>query len=276
MANIESEAVKSKKKQRKLDFEVSELRLKIATTQKNIVLSNREIRLLRHVDLTDEDKERLRGSYKVAKKLEKLEGKQKDSDDEDSDNNNDLELPSLESIGSDISEKVVVASRRPMSSGGLFSPTSDSGSNSEFNSQPASLTDSMALMNKILADGNLDRLERIEKLEAILTDVTSMALSSRSSSTQQLNLTGLTNGNTNPVTLISPGTKVDAETQTISTGDISFTKVYSPIKTAASITTPSTPVATRIGESLAKWEDKPSCSRITQFSFLLLFTAFIS
>lgn len=252
MANIESEAVKSKKKQRKLDFEVSELRLKIATTQKNIVLSNREIRLLRHVDLTDEDKERLRGSYKVAKKLEKLEGKQKDSDDEDSDNNNDLELPSLESIGSDISEKVVVASRRPMSSGGLFSPTSDSGSNSEFNSQPASLTDSMALMNKILADGNLDRLERIEKLEAILTDVTSMALSSRSSSTQQLNLTGLTNGNTNPVTLISPGTKVDAETQTISTGDISFTKVYSPIKTAASITTPSTPVATRIGESLAK------------------------
>ena len=75
LANIDSESVKSKKKQRKLDFEVSELRLKIATTHKNIVLSNREIRLLRHVDLTDEDKERLRGSYKVAKKLEKLEGK---------------------------------------------------------------------------------------------------------------------------------------------------------------------------------------------------------
>ena len=80
--------MKSKKKQRKLDFEVSELRLKIATSHgKNIVLSNREIRLLRHVELTEEDKERLRGSYKVAKKLEKLEGKQRESEDDDSDNN---------------------------------------------------------------------------------------------------------------------------------------------------------------------------------------------
>ncbi len=76
LANIESEAVKSRKKQRKLDFEVSELRLKIATSAgKNIVLSNREIRLLRHVELTEDDKERLRGSYKVAKKLEKLDGR---------------------------------------------------------------------------------------------------------------------------------------------------------------------------------------------------------
>ena len=99
LSNIDPETVKSKKKQRKLDFEVSELRLKIATSLgKNIVLSNREIRLLRHVELTEEDKERLRGSYKVAKKLEKLEGKLRESDDEDSDNN-ELELPSLESIG---------------------------------------------------------------------------------------------------------------------------------------------------------------------------------
>ena len=226
LANIDSESVKSKKKQRKLDFEVSELRLKIATTHKNIVLSNREIRLLRHVDLTDEDKERLRGSYKVAKKLEKLEGgnKPKDSDDEDSDNNNDLELPSLESIGSDVSEKAP-----PPHSGGLFSPTSDC--SSDF-SQPTSLTDSMAMVNKILADGNLDRLERIEKLEAILTDVTSMALNSRSSSTQHINLSGVANGTTSN-TATTPN-KVDAETQTISTGDISFTKVYSPSKVASS------------------------------------------
>jgi exonuclease 3'-5' domain-containing protein 1 len=227
MANIDSETVKSKKKQRKLDFEVSELRLKIATTHKNIVLSNREIRLLRHVDLTDEDKERLRGSYKVAKKLEKLEGgnKPKDSDDEDSDNNNDLELPSLESINSDVSEKVP-----PRISGGLFSPTSDC--SSDF-SQPTSLTDSMAMVNKILANGNLDRLERIEKLEAILTDVTSMALNSRSSSTQHINLSGIATNGSNSNAATTPN-KVDAETQTISTGDISFTKVYSPSKNASS------------------------------------------
>ena len=86
------------------------------------------------------------------------------------------------------------------------------------------------MVNKILADGNLDRLERIEKLEAILTDVTSMALNSRSSSTQHINLAGSVNNGSNSGT----NNKVDAETQTISTGDISFTKVYSPSKTQAS------------------------------------------
>ena len=75
----------------------------------------------------------------------------------------------------------------------------------------------MALVNKILADGNLDRVERIEKLEAILTDVTSMALGSRSSSSHNLN---------------GSSAKVDATTQTISTGDISITKVYSPSKSS--------------------------------------------
>lgn len=223
-ANIDSDAVKAKKKQRKLDFEVSELRLKIATSQgKNIVLSNREIRLLRHVELTEDDKERLKGSYKVAKKLEKLEGRGRESDDEESDNNNEQELPSLDSNGSDLSDYFGVKNppslKRPMSTSGLFSPSSESGS-SDINSQPASLTDSMAMMNKILADGNLDRVERIEKLEAILTDVTTMALGSRSSSNQNIN---------------GYLTKVDAETQTISTGDISITKVYSPTKSSAAI-----------------------------------------
>ena len=113
--------------------------------------------------------------------------------------------------------------KRPLSSELLFSPSSESGSNSEVNSQPASLTDSMALVNKILADGNLDRVERIEKLEAILTDVTSMALGSRSSSSHNLN------GGLNTPQAVTG--KVDAETQTISTGDISITKVYSPSKT---------------------------------------------
>ena len=120
-------------------------------------------------------------------------------------------------------QMVSTPTKRPLSSELLFSPSSESGSNSEVNSQPASLTDSMALVNKILADGNLDRVERIEKLEAILTDVTSMALGSRSSSSHNIN-----GGLNTP----QAGTgKVDAETQTISTGDISITKVYSPSKT---------------------------------------------
>ena len=48
MLYIDPEGVKTKKKQRKVDFEISDLRLKLAnTSSKNIVLSNREIRLLR-------------------------------------------------------------------------------------------------------------------------------------------------------------------------------------------------------------------------------------
>ena len=49
MLYVDPEGVKAKKKQRKIDFEVSDLRLKLANTMgKNVVLSNREIRLLRY------------------------------------------------------------------------------------------------------------------------------------------------------------------------------------------------------------------------------------
>ena len=45
---IQGDEVKNRKKQRKVETEVADLRLKLATIQsKNIVLSNREIRLLR-------------------------------------------------------------------------------------------------------------------------------------------------------------------------------------------------------------------------------------
>lgn len=93
---IKPNEVRSKKKQRKLGTEVADLKLKLSQSNKNIVLSNREIRLLRYgltsvtkhilsldlkkiifidryLDLTEEEKEKLRGSHKVARKLEKLE-----------------------------------------------------------------------------------------------------------------------------------------------------------------------------------------------------------
>ena len=45
---IQSDEVKNRKKQRKVETEVADLRLKLATVQsRNVVLSNREIRLLR-------------------------------------------------------------------------------------------------------------------------------------------------------------------------------------------------------------------------------------
>lgn len=51
-ALIQPEEVKQKKKQRKIETEVAELKTKLATTQaRAIVLSNREIRLLRCVSV---------------------------------------------------------------------------------------------------------------------------------------------------------------------------------------------------------------------------------
>lgn len=73
LAYIQPEEVKARKKQRKIDMEVSDLKLKLSqTTNKQIVLSNREIRLLRYIELTDEERSKIEGSYKVAKKLERL------------------------------------------------------------------------------------------------------------------------------------------------------------------------------------------------------------
>lgn len=59
----------------------------------------------RYLDLTEEEKEKLRGSYKVARKLEKLENSGKDNNrnsdsDSDDENDNDNEYPSLGSTGS--------------------------------------------------------------------------------------------------------------------------------------------------------------------------------
>lgn len=45
---IKPNEVRSKKKQRKLGTEVADLKLKLSQSNKNIVLSNREIRLLRY------------------------------------------------------------------------------------------------------------------------------------------------------------------------------------------------------------------------------------
>uniref|UniRef100_A0A0K8TLD3 Putative exonuclease n=1 Tax=Tabanus bromius TaxID=304241 RepID=A0A0K8TLD3_TABBR len=148
--------VKMRKKQRKISTEVADLKQKLAQTNKNIVLSNREIRLLRYMDLTEDEKERLKGFYKVAKKLEKMEGGGGDkdhSDSEDEQENTEQEnYPSLDSVPSDNSL-----------TGGTFSPR---------NSEPPSLTESMQLMDEILSNTSLDRMSKIDKLEAILSAAT--------------------------------------------------------------------------------------------------------
>lgn len=145
--------VQKRKHQRKIDNELQVLKEKLSTDNgKNVVLSNRELRLLRHLELTDEDKEKLKGSMKVAKKLEKMEGKNIKYNGEECDSNEFL------SLDSNISGK---------------STSSDNSASGEFQSivseQPPSLTESMQMMDDVLSDKLMDRLEKIERLESLLT-----------------------------------------------------------------------------------------------------------
>lgn len=222
---IQADEVKNRKKQRKVETEVADLRLKLATVQsKNIVLSNREIRLLRYIELTEDDKEKLKGSYKVAKKLEKLENRDNRNLDSDEDDDYDCETgdyPSLESFGSNISEHSPASpesslSPRPLGSpGGAGTPRSTD-SPSVTGSGPVSLAESMQMVDEILANGNMDRMDRIERLESIL-----------SAATQHQQFQPPPPTPTVPAPPAKP-TMVDSETQTLSTGDIVITKVYFP------------------------------------------------
>lgn len=72
--------------------------------------------------------------------------------------------PSLESVPSDNSlNGPLVGPGVGRVNSGTFSPRS---------SEPPSLTESMQLMDDILSDTTMDRLERIDKLEAILSAAT--------------------------------------------------------------------------------------------------------
>lgn len=151
--------VKMKKKQRKISTEVSDLKQKLQSTNKNVVLSNREIRLLRYLDLTEDEKEKLKGSVKVAKKLEKLESMGQDrnnySDSDEDGDNNDQEYQSMDSVPSDNS----------LPSLNTFSPKS---------SEPPSLLESMHLMNELLNNKSMDKEIKIDKLEALLSVAASL------------------------------------------------------------------------------------------------------
>ncbi|XP_073810985.1 egl_like_exo domain-containing protein [Musca autumnalis] len=242
LMHIKPNEVKIRKKQRKISTEVSDLKQKLAQTKtKSIVLSNREIRLLRYMDLTEDEKERVKGYYKVAKKLEKMESSgqqnkdQSDSEDEQETNENE-NFPSLDSVPSDNSLT------------GTFSP--------RFSSEPPSLTESMQMMDEILANQSMDRVAKIDKLEAILSAVTLLPSDQIITSNDQL---GTTIATTDNLQIVREKTKnmkncncvgersttptsnnsqmirntvdkgqvkmIDAASQTLSTGDIVITKI---------------------------------------------------
>ncbi|XP_066590368.1 egalitarian protein homolog [Prorops nasuta] len=207
---IKPEEIKARKRQRKMKMEVADLRRRMdKMTNKNIVLSNREIRLLYHLDLTPEEKERLKASSeKVAKKLEKYESlgqcKCDSSDDEDDDDDEkpeDTEHCSLESCNSENS-----------SSGGILSPR---------NPDSLSLTESMQMLDEILSDGRMDKFERIDKLEAILSAITGSTDNELVS-----NSLDASPNKCDTCTCQTKGPGINAACQTLSTGDIGITKVF--------------------------------------------------
>uniref|UniRef100_A0ABK8FF28 3'-5' exonuclease domain-containing protein n=2 Tax=Anopheles gambiae TaxID=7165 RepID=A0ABK8FF28_ANOGA len=156
--------VKMRKKQRKVRSEIQDLKVKLKSASKNIVLSNREIRLLRYMDLTEEEKEKLRVSYKVAKKLDKLENYDRDRcDQSDSDDECDVTEQDYQSMDSVPSDNSLPGTGTGTAGSGTFSPKS---------SEPPSLTESMQLMDEILSNTTMDRMAKIDKLEAILSAAT--------------------------------------------------------------------------------------------------------
>ncbi|KAI5633634.1 3'-5' exonuclease domain-containing protein [Phthorimaea operculella] len=227
--HIQPTDVKLRKRQRKINTEVGELKQKLAESTKNIVLSNREIRLLRYLELTEEEKEKLKGCHKISKKLEKLEaiGQEKDSDSEDDEREN--EMASLESNPSD----------------SISSPHS---------TQPPSLTESMQMMDEILSDTNMDKVEKINRLEAILSAVAPLSgeLEDRFSQTMEQTLPLLKNKDWSNLSQIlnidqenkdcccrchkskyddkcndlNETKKAEVGSQTLSTGDIVITRIH--------------------------------------------------
>lgn len=208
---IDPDSVKSKKRQRKTEVEVNELRQKLAQATRSVVLSNREVRLLRYIELTDDEKEKLKSSAKVARKLEKLENLRQEKDDNSSDDG--LDYPSLESD--------------------VTSPR---------NSEPTSLTESMQLVDSILNDSNIDKFDKLDKLESILTAATLLPSTDDGSPPVkcQCNCHSKLNGYNERVltpTGAYESVVVDNEigvkenhrnisTQTLSTGDVVVTKIF--------------------------------------------------
>ncbi|GJQ75282.1 egl [Trypoxylus dichotomus] len=226
LMHINPDIVKMKKRQRKTETEVGELRVKLAQPAKSIVLSNREVRLLRYIELTEEEKEKLKSSAKVAKKLEKLENLGQDRDLSSDEDENDY--PSMDSD---------VASPR--------------------NSEPTSLTESMQLVDSILSDNKIDKLDKLNKLEEILSVATLLqndhnghemannnkctcgCHSTKATLNRGLNegkiviansdyrITHNNNNNNNgTVGFVTKEGYNNVETQTLSTGDIVVTKIY--------------------------------------------------
>lgn len=102
---------------------------------------------------------------------------------------------------------------KSISLGGILSPR---------NADTPSLTESMQMMDEILSDGRMDKLEKIEKLEAILSAVTSCT-------TDQFSINSTDASPSKCVCMCQSDRQVAGTSvacQTLSTGDIVITRIF--------------------------------------------------
>lgn len=102
--------------------------------------------------------------------------------------------------------------------GGILSPR---------NVDTPSLTESMQMMDEILSDGRMDKLEKIEKLEAILSAVTSCTtdqLPANSADASPTKCVCMCQSDNSRTDRQAAGTSVAC--QTLSTGDIVITRIF--------------------------------------------------
>lgn len=161
------------------------------------------------------------------------------SDDEDEDDREgmeDAEFPSLSSVGSGGSGG---------SGGGLLSPRCNGEGDGEGYGGSPSLTTSMNMVDQVLSNEAMDRLEKIDRLEAILAAATQGSGTSSPAAPSSISppapcccpchgaapsssphvVPHHPHGGASPQSYAS---RADAGCQTLSTGDIVITKVFFP------------------------------------------------
>ncbi|KAG8178588.1 hypothetical protein JTE90_021008 [Oedothorax gibbosus] len=219
MTYIAPEDVKSAKKQRKVDMEVLDLKQKLNGAHfKQVVLSNREIRLLRYIELSPQDRAKIEGTPKVAKKLERLRSQGNSNDSES--------LHSGSCNAEDFSEDSSVDGVGDYEDNKEEYDISESNYSSYSDPYPSNMSPTHSLTNyrvstpDFILNGNSDNLSSW----------------SPDGSSCSLNLCHCESRKRNPMSPKVQNTQFcDSATQTLSTGDIVITKVFFEESEAATI-----------------------------------------
>lgn len=134
------------------------------------------------------------------------------------------------------------------SGGGLLSPRCDGETDGDGYGGSPSLTTSMNMVDQVLSNGAMDRLEKIDRLEAILAAATQVSGASSPVATANCSpppsccchchrypqgvaispQTSPPHSLNNVPSMSAFTSKADAQCQTLSTGDIVITKVFFP------------------------------------------------